>query len=950
MKKIYALLALGLGMATQAQEQPATLEYGSGSLPKETTAMFKFDDVPVSLYTGVPDVSIPLLSLPTRSKEISIDMSYRYHPSGSGWNISYGGTITRVIESSSFEFRDNEYGYTNNLRLTKDIYKFSFMGHSGSFTTLARPDGSMSILANKGQYIRIEAHPGPIPGLIDSFTAYDTKGYRFEFGVYDKNILIPSGIGSQKESRTSYRLTAIYDNNGQKLAGITYTEKFNQDPGSNKKEYRNITASVDSEGFGKAQFVYNTTGWSGIINEITLLDPNSNVVKRVDFREMGKLVFRDPAQNKNEEYRFHYSDGVYGNYNAERGLHRTDRFGYPNFIPYDLYEEGYMAEVPYIMYSVNPNIVTSGVLEKISLPTGGSILYEYESNTYSFFSGQSISKTIYSGGAYIEDPDYYYNYTPHEDTFAYNHIVEIIKKSPMGMLSFFDVDGVGQQTIHISIKPELYFSQLSLTWVYPQVNVNGPGQNFPHYRPYNMENYGYGKGFPMNPGRYGIQVGNFTEPGNGASYTISRIRRNPDVKKWKYGGGRRIKRIAYFDTDVPANLFRQDYSSEGYKPAKETRYSYNLFDEPNRSSGNLVADSYMSFSDKYGQVEFVGYRNVTVTESGNNGKTEYIFSSSADYPFGTIDIEDTASQSIDYKRGLLKNKKSYDSNGNVVQNTSYDYVFFGESNQISYLENRTVRDRVGRSRIQSETTTYYPANSEPVVKSTQYAYYDDINRSLESKTTATSAGENLKTKYYYHVGNSSLSKNRISEVEKTEEYRNGILTSTNKTNYSNVWPGNMSWLLQTVQSSKGAGTLETKVRFNIYDGYGNPLEIQQENGMKTALIWGYNNTKVIARIDNIAQSSIPFSLVTAVKNASDANPYIEANMLTALKNLRKDSAMSKTLMTTYTYRPLIGVSTVTDPTGSTTRYEYDSFGRIKAVYDSNGNILSENDYLYRTQN
>jgi len=87
-----------------------------------------------------------------------------------------------------------------------------------------------------------------------------------------------------------------------------------------------------------------------------------------------------------------------------------------------------------------------------------------------------------------------------------------------------------------------------------------------------------------------------------------------------------------FDSYVPSDYFRKRaYYSEEYIPAKETQYSYNLFDEPNRSSGNLVADSYMNFSDKYGQVEFVGYRNVTVTESGNNGKTEYTFSSSADY-------------------------------------------------------------------------------------------------------------------------------------------------------------------------------------------------------------------------------------------------------------------------------------------------------------------------------
>lgn len=953
MKKLYALLAIGLGMAANAQEQNATLEYGSGSLPKETSAMFKFDDVPVSLYTGVPDVSIPLFSLPTRSRDISINMAYRYHPSGSAWNISYGGTITRVIENSSFEFRDSQSGFPNNLRLTRDIYKFSFMGHSGSFTTLTRPDGSQSILANKGDYIRIEAESNLTTGFMNSFTAYDTKGYKYVFGIYDKKIVPKPGMPQiTQETRTIFHLTAIYDNNGQKLVGITYTEKFEQDPNTGKKEYTNIVATIEPEGFGKAQFIYSPLYDGKKVDEITILDPNSNVVKRIDFREFEKLIFKDAAQNKNEEYQFYYSDGVYGNYDAERGLHRTDKFGYPNFIPYDLYEEGYMEEDKYIAHSVNPNIVTRGVLEKIKLPTGGSILYEYESNTYSFYQGESISKILYSGGTYIEDPDYYYNYEPYENTFAYNHIVEVIKKGTMGMFSSFDVDGIGQQTIHISIKPELYFSQLSLTWTYPPVIVSGPGNSgssFPHNRPYNLENYGYGKGFPLDPGRYRIQVGSLTEEANGAKYTISRIRRNPDVKKWKYGGGRRIKRIAYFDTDAPADLFRKGpgYYPQEYNPAKETYYSYNLFSEPNRSSGNLVADSYMNFSDKYGQMEFVGYRNVTVTDSGNNGKTEYTFSSSADYPLGTIDIGDTYSQSIDYKRGLLKNKKSYDRNGNVVQNTSYEYAFFGESNQISYLNNRTVRDRIGRSRLQSETTTYYPANSEPVVKTTAYSYYDDINRSLESKTATTSAGDVLKSKYYYHTGNSPLSKNRISEIEKVEDYRNGNLINTSKTDYSNIWTNNVSWMPSTVSASTGSAPLVAKAKFNHYDEYGNLLESEQPNGMKTSYVWGYNSTQMVAKIENMAYGSIPQSLIGAVQGYSNSATYNEASLLSALEDLRISASASGAMMTGYSYKPLVGISATIDPKGERTYYEYDSFGRIKSVKDKDGNILTENQYNYR---
>jgi YD repeat-containing protein len=115
---------------------------------------------------------------------------------------------------------------------------------------------------------------------------------------------------------------------------------------------------------------------------------------------------------------------------------------------------------------------------------------------------------------------------------------------------------------------------------------------------------------------------------------------------------------------------------------------------------------------------------------------------------------------------------------------------------------------------------------------------------------------------------------------------------------------------------------------------GNVVESVSKNGVTTSYLWGYNNSFPIAKAIGASYSNL---------NAA----YIQNNnLLTGLKN---QPILSTAQVTTYTYAPLIGMTTQTDPNGRTTYYEYDPFNRLKLIKDQNGNIVKQFCYNYANQ-
>lgn len=97
--------------------------------PSPNAAAFqKFVEVPVSLYTGTPNISVPIYEI--KMGQLSLPISLQYHASGlkvdehaswvgAGWSLNAGGMISRTAKGLPDELNIGRKGFFYNSRLFK---------------------------------------------------------------------------------------------------------------------------------------------------------------------------------------------------------------------------------------------------------------------------------------------------------------------------------------------------------------------------------------------------------------------------------------------------------------------------------------------------------------------------------------------------------------------------------------------------------------------------------------------------------------------------------------------------------------------------------------------------------------------------------------------------------------------------------------------------------------
>ena len=258
----------------------------------------------------------------------------------------------------------------------------------------------------------------------------------------------------------------------------------------------------------------------------------------------------------------------------------------------------------------------------------------------------------------------------------------------------------------------------------------------------------------------------------------------------------------------------------------------------------------------------------------------------------------------------------------------------------------------------TSTFTDYQGGDSVVVKHTySYKVQDGRCSTLRSTTVADSRGDDY-TDYAYYPADPELATlltagQRSAHSGMTADNRilSPVLQLRKKgtrelmrkvTQYKNE--GNRLYLPAKEFYKREGGNEEERITYQRYDQHGNLQEVVKDGTERTVYLWAYYSLYPVAKIEGATYADVESWLGTSIITSLASNRTTVDAALTSIRNLLKDK---KVQVTTYTYLPLVGMTSMTAPNGEKTTFLYDSQGRLAEVKDHNGKSVEQYDYHYK---
>lgn len=263
----------------------------------------------------------------------------------------------------------------------------------------------------------------------------------------------------------------------------------------------------------------------------------------------------------------------------------------------------------------------------------------------------------------------------------------------------------------------------------------------------------------------------------------------------------------------------------------------------------------------------------------------------------------------------------------------------------------------GYSHLTSTTIKEY-FNGDSIETKKEFSY--DPERPYNIISEKTILGKEQINKKMYYSNNTLPPNNGVEGINKLPGncYRTAVIQQTVSRNNTTI--NSTLNLYEEIRSNlyrpyeqyicDKNDIMEKKTECLLFDSFGNPIYTITDKESKLVQIWSYKGRYMIAKIENADYNTVFTALRIAIPMLSGKEEPSESEW-TAINNLRYDPTLRNARITTYKYKPLTGVTEITDSKGISTYYTYDSHGRLSEIYTlENGEKRLIQDMEYKFYN
>jgi YD repeat-containing protein len=921
----------------------------------QAAQFMRYGEIPVDYSTGVPNISIPIYT--AQSGNISLPISMSYNASGIkvedvagiiglGWNLNAGGLISRSILGADdrdnkpkpylsstdvdnainvcrnngiqFSCMDNFVETVEDLfQLEKesqsDRYFYNFDGRSGIFR----------VNFQTGQPFTVPYSPLKISLGTNNAGPYkitDESGTTFYFEQVEATVSSNPG-----PVNATYYLTKIESADLVNTINIVY-----QTDQPVIQYIKNLHFSVTAQGTNVDRTLINnsftsttqpvmpayiTTENEKILFEylddrldkrksrlmrIKITNRFSNeVIKVIEFEHsyygtandnnlrlrLDNVKFKAPNSSAVAQYSFNYNATPLPPYYTSlvSGLHNVDYWGYynaandANLIPEDLFTSD---------FSAADKSTYGGQRNPVSWAAQACVLTDITYPTGGKTSFEYELNKVSNGYSYSTGGD---------DDYGGLRIKKITSSADQNALPLIKTYEYAQG-MHVIIQPEMYIYNTKARY------ANGLAQPIP---PDSYTTSICSDAFlPLTSGNspvvylqvteyYGTPTANtgsivYQYENNIPNYVL-----DPATLASPFFFGEYLIDKGMYTPQLLSKTFKKFNSSNNtFENARLEKFEYGLF-----HTGNIVTG--VKVERDWPLIQGGDFASNTDCEVG----AAYGWSTWAPFFANAYTYSNTEGV-LDVPLVIKREEFEFDGSAFVKKVSHLNY----DANTLQLIEEKVV-DSKGDVLI---TTLKYPSDQSTVSPYITMVTQNVLSTIIEQSTsrlvgTTTNFLQSTKTHY---------------------DYWNGTAWSSTPTNI--IVP-------KTIESkAAGQSAYELRVQYNSYNDKGRITSFAKKDDIEKVQVWGYNKSYLVAEVIGATHAQVAGVLNQTIINDMSTS---DAAMRTELNKIRTYYPTAR--VSTYTYKPLVGMTSVTDINNRTIYYEYDAFNRLTVIRDQHNNVLKK---------